>query len=204
MQTILKTLAITALGGASFFVARAVAQEKAEPPMRGGEDVTVLTDPDKVVNKLHFISQVEAREAQLASTHGQSKEVREYAEEIVKNHKKLSEKVNKYADDHNVVLVQPLRAGAPKTGEAMTPEEKAIQAAFDRYARLSKLEGAEFDRTWLQYVGQEQELNQKIFEASKDRVQDKDLKKIVKDTLDQIKKNRTRTSELMKKVEMEK
>ncbi|HVY61272.1 MAG TPA: DUF4142 domain-containing protein, partial [Planctomycetota bacterium] len=79
------------------------------------EPQLAITDVGKLVNKLHFVNLLEIRQAELVKQRSQRDFVRDFADDIIKDHRKLDDKVVKFARDKHIEIVEPtLKAGAPK------------------------------------------------------------------------------------------
>lgn len=120
-----------ALGLLIASAAPAAAQDRVARQETGGK-VDLITVPEKFVQKCANCNEAEVQLGQLGKKKAASKEVRDFAEMLINDH----DKARKDLLEHFKNL---------KIGVVATPEKEHK----DLYDRLSKLEGAEFDREFM-------------------------------------------------------
>jgi putative membrane protein len=121
--------------------------------------------------------------SELAEKHAASKEVKDFANMVITGHKDLNKELTQIAKNEKVILV----VGA----------EKEVK---DEVARLSKLNGAEFDRAYLQRMIADHEKAIRMFEAQAKNGTDADLTALAKKTLPALKQHLKEAQDLGSKI----
>lgn len=111
----------------------------------------------------------EIKFSELAEDRASSSEVKEFARQMVKDHKQMSDQLSTYAKTLKIGVL----AGLDKEKNAT-------------YQRLSKLKGQEFDLEYMKQMVEDHEKAVRLFESEAKSSGDSDLKKFAKDNLDKI------------------
>ncbi|MBK7864375.1 MAG: DUF4142 domain-containing protein [Archangiaceae bacterium] len=104
----------------------------------------VATDlsQSQLLDKLHKVSTGHTEMGNLAQTHAKSDKVKTLGEKMAKDFSGLDQHVIGYAKDHDIVL----SAGNVMGKEKPTADQKA---KMEKFSNLPKLQGEEFDKTFL-------------------------------------------------------
>ena len=111
-------------------------------------------------------SHAEVRISELADKHSNNQKVKDFAQKVIKDHKDMNDKLSKMASDQKIAVV----AGTD-------------QATKDTYDRLSKLNGAEFDREYLKTMVSNHETLVQMLETQSKQGKDANLTDFAKTAL---------------------
>ena len=125
----------------------------------------VFLDKDFLVHAFTN-SHAAVRLSELADKHSNNQKVKDFAQKIVKDHKEMNDKLSKMANDQKVGVV----AGTE-------------QSVKDTYERLSKLNGADFDRDYLKAIINNHEATVQMMEAQSKQGKDATLTNFAKTAL---------------------
>lgn len=158
-----RLLALTTLAVAACFLLPAGWAQDREK----GKD-TQLTD-EQFVMKVSADNLAEIRLGKLATERAGSDRVKEFGRQMVEDHTQANKDLRMLADRTRLSVSQ------------QPPKE--CQQTIDR---LSKLEGAEFDRAYMQEMLQNHQKAVSMFEAKSDNVTNPELKQYVNKTLPKL------------------
>jgi putative membrane protein len=151
-----------------------------EPPKEaGGGDV-------KFVNMAARDGEAEVILGKLAADKASSEDVKKFGQQMVDDHTKANEELKSIAKSKNIDL-EKAQANGTKKGERISQ-------------KLSKLEGAEFDKGYVGIMLKEHESAVKQFEGQSKDGQDEDLKAFAAKTLPTLQHHLEMVKELQSKV----
>ena len=116
--------------------------------------------------KVATLSHSDLRASELAEKNASNAKVKEFAQKMVKGHNQLNDSLSKLATEQKIAVV----AGTEK-------------AAKDTYDRLTKLQGAEFDREYLKAIINDHERYIQMFETQISQGKDAGLTNFAKNAL---------------------
>ena len=151
--------------------AATVKVEPAMPPSDKGDHVATGGDLS-FMNEAAAGNMAEVELGKLAETHGLSKEVKAFGARMVADHSKAGEALKGLAAQKKVT--------APPE---MTPKQK------ETMTKLSKLNGAEFDRAYVMDMVEDHEKDVTAFEATAQGATDQDVKNFAAKTLPVLKEH---------------
>lgn len=129
---------------------------------------TELTNKEKqFINKALVGNTTEVMMAELALKKGESPDVKEFAEMMIKDHKQANSELSEIDDAHGSSVPSP----------NPTAEDKAL------YAQMSSLSGTAFDAAYIKHAVSDHETDVKEYKEAKGEVQDKMLMDYVDKTL---------------------
>jgi putative membrane protein len=102
----------------------------------------------------------------LAAQKGQSAEVKQFGERMVKDHSAANDKLMKIASD-----------------KGLTPAKEMDASTKREHDKLSKLSGAEFDREYMKHMVSDHEKDVKEFQSEAKSAKDPDVKNFAESTL---------------------
>jgi putative membrane protein len=137
-------------------------------------------DKDFLV-KVASCNNAEIEISKLADSRANSAPVREFAAMLLKDHKAAYDKLGDLAKERKLGIAAGL--------------EKETR---DEIKRLSKLEGAEFDRAFLQHTIREHKKAISIFENQAKKGQEADIREYAKELLPDLRKHLSKAEELAK------
>jgi putative membrane protein len=186
------------------------------PPQSGATDGTTSRGEDREAMVLGFIHHVNQREIEmgnLAKENGSSKQVKDFADRIIKDHKSAEEQVQKLANSRHIdlgalhsrksemkdqiELERRSKAIGSATGEyAFMTEpgrsEEAAQAMAEHKAvseKLHKLKGAEFDREFTRAMVKDHQMVIERLTRARTRIKDPELTSLVDKLLPTLKEH---------------
>jgi putative membrane protein len=151
-----------------------------EPPKEGGGADT------KFVNMAARDGEAEVILGKLAAEKASSEDVKKFGQQMVDDHTKANEELKSIAKSKNIDL-EKSQANGTKKGERISQ-------------KLSKLEGAEFDKGYVAIMLKEHESAVKQFEGQSKDGQDEDLKAFAAKTLPTLQHHLETVKELQSKV----
>jgi putative membrane protein len=134
---------------------------------------TVSTLDSQFANKAAEAGLAEVQLAQLALQRGSSNDVKEYAQDMVKDHTKANNELKQLAARKGITLPQTLN-----------------QQHQTAKANLSKLSGASFDQAYMDLMNQDHAKVVSLFQQQADQGQDPDLKNWANKTLPTLKEHK--------------
>jgi putative membrane protein len=146
-------------------------------------DKNAPTDDKDFLTKAHGMCQTELKISELAEKQATNPMVREFAAEVVKDHQKFADELSTHAKNHRVATSTEL--------------SKDGQAEVDR---LSKLQGAEFDK---EYIAQVIKDHEKAIEFCQGQVNNgtaPELKKCSQERLTILNEHLNRAKEIAKSI----
>ncbi len=147
---------------ATFSIALA---DAAQPPSDKGDHIVTGADL-AFLNNAGPGGEAEVELGRLAAKRAESKEVRQFAQQMVEDHSKAGAKLKELAHQKNVTLPPGVM---PKSKQTME--------------KLTKLQGAEFDRAYVQTMVQVHEKDVAAFSAFAKSATDADVKAFASATL---------------------
>jgi putative membrane protein len=139
-----------------------------------GADKETLTDQE-FLKQAMAAGNAEVQFGQLAEKRASNEKVREFAKEMVTDHKDANKKLAEHAKNLKIAVVVG--------GLTLDKDRREI------YKQLSKLEGKEFDQEYIKQMVKDHEEAIKLFEKQAKSGTDPDLKKYASDTLPTLKKH---------------
>jgi putative membrane protein len=177
--SLVAVIALLAFG----FVNVARAGEPPAPPKEGaapgGGDV-------KFANNAARDGEAEVILGKLAAEKGAAEEVKKFGQQMVDDHSKASEELKSLAQSKKLDLEKSIAAGTKK-GERISQ-------------KLSKLEGAEFDKGYVGVMLKEHEAAVKLFQMESEKGQDAEIKAFAEKTLPTLQHHLEMVKELQSKV----
>jgi putative membrane protein len=149
------------LAAVAAFALRGDAQAKGQPVL----DTDFLI---KAINDTH----AEMKYCELADAHAASDKVKAFAGKLAKEHKSMLQNLDRFVSDRKLAVV----AGADK-------------ASRDEADRLSKLQGANFDKAFLQRIIDDHEKTIQMFETQAKQGKDAGLKAFANETLPRLREH---------------
>jgi len=143
------------------------------------------TDQTQVLSQLRSINQVEIKAGQMAQEKGLSKEIKDYGQHLVNDHKKLEADVTQYASKNNLVLSDP----QPSEGDKATIET------------LQSTVGTEFDKKFLDSMVKGHEDAISMVKAARTESKDLKFKTFLASVLPNLEKHESAAQNLEKKAE---
>ena len=140
----------------------------------------------KLIQELHTSNQMEILTGTLAEERAQSKEVKQFARTLSKEHQKNDKQLTQMAKKQGVTL-------KPE----MSDEQK------ESFEQLFQAQGPEFDRQFLQVQQQAHERTIQQLQQAQDEVQDPKLQAMIKQTLPALQKHHKEANRLMMKIEQQ-
>jgi putative membrane protein len=147
---------------------------------RAGEKTQRTLDKDFIV-KAAGINHEEMALGNLAYKHATSAAVKDYANMIVQDHKAAQDKLAALIKNRNIAIVTGLE-----------------QEAKDEYNRLSKFEGNQFDREFLQCMIKGHRKAIDLFETQANDGKETDIRTYAREELPTIRKHLSKAQELAK------
>jgi putative membrane protein len=133
-------------------------------------DEKQTTDDRQFVMQASAAGLAEVNLGNMAVKQAQNRDVKKFAEHMVKDHTKANQQLNKLADRLRI------------------PPAQAMDAAHHAVAdRLAQMNGAGFDRAFMRQVVKDHEQAVSLFEAEAKHGQDKDLRDFAKKALPTLK-----------------
>ena len=182
----------------------AMAQQQ-QPPMPGHEGHTVeqhqqlqqqLSQTErKTVAKLHKSNQKEIQAAQIGVERAQSPEVREFAQQVLRDHQQNDQRLMQMAQERGISLTMP----GERTEKQRTEEWRAQQ----QLAQLQQAEGAEFDRQFLQLMAESHGKSANMLRQARQNVEDPAVSSIVRQSLPVIQRHEMRANSLRRHIEQQ-
>jgi putative membrane protein len=149
------------------------------------------TGDSALLAKLHHVNQMEIDLGKLAQENGQSKQVKQYGQKLVKDHTKASKDLETYATKNNLQL-QTL---------AMDPSvDMEKQKHNQSVEQLRGLKGAEFDAQFLSMMVQGHQDAVSTVQTAAETQQNPELKKMLNKLLPQLKQHRQEAEKLQASV----
>jgi putative membrane protein len=166
---------------------------RSEDMMKSGTGMaTGQVDPQLASSlmKLHASNMAEIQMAQLAQDRAQSKEVKQFAQHILKDHQAADKKVMDHAKMHNVDMQMAMN----------DPELQRMQKeSQDQLTQLQALTGAEFDRQYVTINVQAHEKTIAMVTEADNMFGDRKEGKIFGAMLPKLKQHREHAQRLMDK-----
>ncbi len=156
-----------------------------EPPKEGGAGEAGGADI-KFVNMAARDGEAEVILGKLAAEKASSEDVKKFGQQMVDDHSKANEELKSIAKSKNIDL-EKAQANGTKKGERISQ-------------KLSKLEGAEFDKGYVAVMLKEHESAVKLFEGQSKNGQDEELKAFAAKTLPTLQHHLEMAKELQSKV----
>ncbi len=161
------------------------------------------------VKKVAEDNQMEVDVARLASTRAKSPQVKDYAQQLIKDHTNSGETLKRYASRHNMTIPATSAASkASKTSQAtasnrsntatQTPE--ALARTDDSNSKeLAAKSGADFDQAFIHMMVQDHQKAISLFEAQKNASNmDSEIRSFVNNTLPVLRRHLTRAVSIEK------
>jgi putative membrane protein len=146
---------------------------------------------ESFVKKVAGDNQMEIDLARMASSRAKSTQVKDYAQQLIKDHTSSLDALKKYASKHNMSLRSGSTASSSNTqsnrndtaGRSSQPE--AMARTDDASSReLASKTGAEFDRAYIHLMVQNHEKGVALFEKQKEgKGMDSEIQAFVNNTL---------------------
>ncbi|MGH7529963.1 MAG: DUF4142 domain-containing protein [Gemmatimonadales bacterium] len=189
---------------------------RAQDPQYRTDQQARPQDDRSLVLKLHRGHQMEIRAGQLAQQNGRSEQVKEFGEQLVRDHENANREVTKVAEELNIALPQmkdsaaghqdmpggERRDTAQQRPEQQRPEQQppdyqdpAKQAGADTsedaklIERLSGLQGAEFDREFARAMVQSHQKTLRMLQQAQGQVQREEVRELVQNTIPTVQRH---------------
>ncbi len=140
-----------------------------------------VSKPETTIEKIAYTNNAEIDFGQLASRNGDNEIVREYAEEMVDQHKKAQDELESIAQESNVTL-----------------DDELVLSNMHKPTRdsLSFLSGEAFDSVYIQSQIKMHSATIDMFEAISDTTQDQNLKNFVDEYLPKVRMHRMKADSI--------
>lgn len=143
--------------------------------------------------KLHHDNDMEIQMGKLAKKNGQSKQVKQYGELLIKDHTLADKQIMALAKKKNLELTAP----TPKTEE----ERAEMQAAMESMKRLESLKGEEFDREFAKMMVKDHQKAVDLIEGTLTQTQDPKISAVLTKLLPVIKEHLRVAESINKRVQ---
>ncbi len=143
--------------------------------------------------KLHHDNEMEIQMGKLARQNGQSKQVKQYGELLIKDHALADKQIMALAKKKNIDLTMP----APKTEE----ERAEMQSAMDEMKRLETLKGEEFDREFAKMMVKDHQKAVDLIEGTLTQTQDAKVSSVLAKILPVLKEHLRVAENINKRVQ---
>ena len=179
------------------FLLPAVATGLAFASLAYADDVsTKLTKapstPPEILGRLHEINQQEIDLANVAAVNAYSKEVRDFAKDLIKHHQDLDHNTNEKARDMKLATLLPTR-----------PQEE-ITKSESTLTQLRGMRGTEFDRFFLNTIQSDQGAGLQIMTLAREKTANKELGEFIKKNLPMFQDHQKTAIELIDKLSQNK
>ena len=162
-------------------VAPAAKSDKADKTEKGGG---TLAQGDKLfITNVAQMSMAEVKLSEAAADHAKSENVKTFAKQMAEDHTKANDELKKLAEDKGVQLGDDLK-GAQKT----------------KVERVSKLNGAAFDKEYLKAMVMDHTESVKLFQAESDKGKDPAVKEWASTMLPKMKEHLQMAKDAQKKL----
>jgi putative membrane protein len=182
MRTYLKPVALLAAFGSILLVSGALAQDQS-----AGTANRMTASDSTFATKAAEGGLAEVQLGNLAKDHAESADVKSFGERMVTDHTKANEELTKIASGKGITLPT-----------SMNSKDQAL------YDRLSKLNGAAFDRAYIQDMVSDHKTDVNEFKREADKGTDSDLKAFAAKTLPTLQEHLTMAEGTVTKVKGEK
>ena len=170
----------------AFLIVGATACQRQKGVEAARETATTLTPAERdIAMKIEQSHLGEVDLARLAKERTANKDVKDYAETLIKDH-------NKALNDISNMLKEQ-----KATPSAAVPKPTGTQ---DQMSKLQKMSGAEFDREFMSMMVQNHQKTLSDLNQSLTAVQNNDLKDYIKDLIPTVQKHLDRAMEIQKKL----
>lgn len=159
-------------------------QDQGQMKQGAEKSAKITRDEKQVLSNYHQLNQMEIALGKLALQKASRDDVKEYAQQIVDNHEATQDKLMAFAKDHDVTM--------PKA------DKQAMQQQQDATKKLDKLQGAAFDREFLQMMEQQQQKAVDNIDANIAKVDNQQLADLLRQTKPVLQQHAERARELMK------
>lgn len=187
MRRIVTSGALAALA-TLLLLARGAADEDAD--RQAGQDRSRRFEAATVLGKVHEINLLEIRAGELALSRGVAPQVKEYARQLVDDHKKADEKVLDAANRLGLAL----RPTVPETPEEIVQKESLDAALED----LSRVEGGGFDRQFLQLTVDGHDEAIEFVRMASENAEDEEVKGLLAELLPTLERHREHADDLLR------
>lgn len=173
MKRSLQGVGLLALGVSLLMVSVSAAQrdQRDDKDQRGQSPTRQLTDQEfaRMASQANL---AEINFGMLAEKHAATKEVRDYGQRLVNDHKKANDKLNRILDRMRI-------PAAPRMG----PQHEQLAT------RLAAMRGAAFDRAFEDQMVKDHERAIALFEQEAEHGRDRELRDYAKDTLPELREH---------------
>jgi len=212
MPVMIRNLDLTALlATASLMVASAASvglaqiaepRPTAEPRENANpQQAAVPLSDEQFVVRVAVCGQAEIQLGKLAAERASADEIKRYGQLMVNDHSKALEELRAYAAKKNILLpaapaqsepakpstspptTTPKQPETPNAGKTETATPDYNQPHREAFERLSKLQGAEFDRAFVHQMIQDHQMAVTMFTAQSTVAQDAELRSWITNTL---------------------
>jgi len=171
---------------------------KTTPPMEASSPTsktrTTLTDKDtECLAKLHHDNQMETKMGELAKKNGQSKQVKQFGEMLIKDHGLADKQVSALAKKKNIDLTMP-----PPKDESERAER---QSKMDSMNKLETLKGDEFDREFARMMVEDHQKAIDLVTTTEKQTQDSKIQSLLNKLLPVLKEHHRVAQQIAKRVE---
>ncbi len=118
---------------------------------------------ENVLNKLHMGNTMEIAMGQLAVQKGNSEEVRQFGERLIKDHQQADEQVKQVAAEENITLKEP----------------QADEKHQKHMAKLKGLSGEEFDKAFLKAMDKDHTKTLALLRKAQNEIQEESVTQLV-------------------------
>ena len=169
----------------AFLIAGATACQRQRGVEAAREGTTLTPAERDIAMKIEQAHLGELDVARLATTRTANKDVKDYAEMLIKDHNKALNSISNMVKDQKA------------TPSAAVPKPSDAQAQM---SKMQKLSGAEFDREFMSAMVQGHQKMLSDLNQSLTAVQNNDLKDYIKDLIPDVQKHLDRALEVQKKL----
>jgi putative membrane protein len=145
------------------------------------DDRNTQIDPSDFLTKTVVLAQKEFRLSELAQKQSSNESVRQFAQAMINVHERYADQLSLLAKNHRA-------STAPDIETTWRPE----------YDRLSKLQGREFDKEYMEQMLKDHRQAIEMFEAQSKTVIDQNLKSCVQEVLPTLRKNLHQAKDIVK------
>jgi putative membrane protein len=177
-------------------VAAPVAYADNDPnqPKKAGADKTEaakLSDSDvQLLAHFHQVNQMEIELGGIAARNSKSRAVKNFASQIVDDHKRADRQIMMFAKKHGVII--------PKEIATSESEQKEMKEATETMDKMRGLKGVDFDREYLHVMATDHDKEVANIDQEAAKAQNPDLAAMIKDMKPVLQRHADTARDLMK------
>lgn len=181
---------LTAADSGSTSAPASATQSPSAPPSAGQAAAQTQT-AENVLSTIHHVNQMEIEAGQLAEKNAQSADVKSLGRELKRDHQAADQKLQTVARKEGVDLTQP----AVHTAD----QQQKMQKQMTSMERLRTLQGAEFDRAFLEAMSEGHRDTIASLDAARAQIGSKEVKNLIAEVLPTLKKHQRAANDLESK-----